>query len=1019
MPASSSFTLADRLILFRYFNSLFGAENFDDLQAALRGQPPGYDSQGRSHFFNALKGRASIPEDRLDRYDANIRGDVEAINTRRPAPIQLKYFQYLAALYTEIFLDRRANDRAKFLGDFNGFVASTNNQRSAGGWFKPFQENNLNKIAYWMATGSGKTILLHLNYRQFLRYRPDPGDNLLLITPPGELLAAQHLDELRLSSLPCVEYDEELPIGVPYPLRVIEISKIAKDKNGGGVSRDVEAFEGRNLLFVDEGHKGSGGEAWRDLRGQLAANGFTFEYSATFGQAISIARDTVLVEEYSKAILFDYSYKYFYDDGYGKEYRVLNLREDRADEVADTFLLANLLAFYEQARVYADHAAQLRPYHLELPLWIFIGSSVNAVRTESGQKKSDVLRVAIFLDRALRNQRGWTTKAIGSILSGRAELRDKDGYDLFAGRFDYIRGPTPTEMFKDILRLVFRVSGPGGLRLVDLKNADGEIGLKAGNSESYFGLINIGDTTAFFKLVDAEPTLAHETDTFTDSLFHAIRAPDSPINILIGSKKFIEGWSSWRVSAMGLLNIGRSEGPQIIQLFGRGVRLLGKDRSLKRSSYLPKPHPGHIERLETLNIFGVRADYMSQFREYLEKEGVPSGGYEEVRLPIIINEPFLKQGLIVPRLKPGADFVSNVVLTLPPNEQPPPLIDLRPQVTAVSSTGDSAGGSAAAQQERPIPRNVLALLDWDRLYLDVLDFKATRGWHNLHIPRETLEAVLAKKQYTLLASESDVQPARYSDLSRVQVAALAVLEKYVETYYRRERSNWESEQLEYRLLDKTDDNLAFAEYKLKIPTAERKLIRQIEQLLKDTVQLYAREDNDLPRVYFDRHLYQPLLAVLNGVSISPPALDANERAFVGGLRDWLKRNPHVFAGKDVFLLRNQSRGKGVGFFETAGFYPDFILWIKQGKKQRLIFIDPHGMLLDSDPGDEKVQLHIRLRTIQTQLGDPNVRLDSWLISTTPYAKLAQRPAWNGYDRAGFAQLHVLFQGDDLSPLFSD
>jgi hypothetical protein len=34
---------------------------------------------------------------------------------------------------------------------------------------------------------------------------------------------------------------------------------------------------------------------------------------------------------------------------------------------------------------------------------------------------------------------------------------------------------------------------------------------------------------------------------------------------------------------MGLLNIGKGEGPQIIQLFGRGVRLKGKNLSLKRS----------------------------------------------------------------------------------------------------------------------------------------------------------------------------------------------------------------------------------------------------------------------------------------------------------------------------------------------------------------------------------------------------------------------------------------------------
>ena len=70
-------------------------------------------------------------------------------------------------------------------------------------------------------------------------------------------------------------------------LRVIEITKLVEEKSGGGVSVPVEAFEGNNLIFVDEGHKGSGGEKWRQYRDALGQTGFTFEYSATFGQALT------------------------------------------------------------------------------------------------------------------------------------------------------------------------------------------------------------------------------------------------------------------------------------------------------------------------------------------------------------------------------------------------------------------------------------------------------------------------------------------------------------------------------------------------------------------------------------------------------------------------------------------------------------------------------------------------------------------------------------------------------------
>ena len=125
-----------------------------------------------------------------------------------------------------------------------------------------------------------------------------------------------------------------------------------------------------------------------------------------------------------------------------------------------------------------------------------------------------------------------------------------------------------------------------------------------------------------------------EEDAIADSLFEGINEPDTSVEILIGAKKFMEGWNSWRVSNMGLLNIGRKEGSEIIQLFGRGVRLRGKDFTLKRSSALDGAHPEHVPLLETLNIFAVRANYMSQFREYLEKEGVETRGDVELPLPI-------------------------------------------------------------------------------------------------------------------------------------------------------------------------------------------------------------------------------------------------------------------------------------------------------------------------------------------------------------------------------------------------
>ena len=129
-----------------------------------------------------------------------------------------------------------------------------------------------------------------------------------------------------------------------------------------------------------------------------------------------------------------------------------------------------------------------------------------------------------------------------------------------------------------------------------------------------FGLINVGDETGLFNQCEALSTTAFlntQSDSFGQSIFGTINNKDSKLNILIGSRKFTEGWSSWRVSTMGLLNMGKGEGSQIIQLFGRGVRLKGQDYSLKRNTKaeLNQPHLRnlHLDKLQTINIFGTKA----------------------------------------------------------------------------------------------------------------------------------------------------------------------------------------------------------------------------------------------------------------------------------------------------------------------------------------------------------------------------------------------------------------------------
>ena len=322
--------------LLAWLHHQLGYETTGDLLKDIKPINEGFREDGRSHICAHLESRSGqmqgLTVQDLQRYDDNIRKHLAAMNEGRPEPITLRYFQYLAALYTEIFLDWYFNPHRGLLGSLNGFVKQHNANCAPDQRWDQFTSEDLSKLAFWMATGGGKTLLLHLHYRQFMHYNHRPLDNILLITP-NEGLSQQHLEELQASNIPATRFDLNEAgslLSQSGTVRVTEITKLVEEKKGGGVRVPVEAFEGNNLIFVDEGHKGASGEAWRAMRDALAETGFTFEYSATFGQALAAANNETLLTEYGKAIAFDYSYRYFYSDGYGKDFHILNLQQDNA-----------------------------------------------------------------------------------------------------------------------------------------------------------------------------------------------------------------------------------------------------------------------------------------------------------------------------------------------------------------------------------------------------------------------------------------------------------------------------------------------------------------------------------------------------------------------------------------------------------------------------------------------------------------------------------------------------------------
>lgn len=1043
----------------------------------------GIDEDGQTKFFHELiRGLFDpnkVPEADLRRYDLNVVAHWQAITAQRNKleghELQMKYFQYLSLLFTELYLDWYFNHRQELLDGLNEEMTRYRAETGAEP-FRDFEADDLNKIAFWNATGSGKTLLLHVNIKQYLHYfqagRSDHYPSKIILLTPNEGLSRQHLEELHLSGFGFSQFFNKAQSPARGTIEIIDINKLGDEMGEKTVA--VDAFEGNNLVLVDEGHRGTGtaAGAWIARRDALVRGGFAFEYSATFGQAVAKgmtvaaaeediqkkrakilwgttilrslddgqkaqlalsadekrrARITATREIYAKCILFDYSYKFFYEDGYGKESLILNMNGEAYEQAdnARKYFTACLLAYYQQLWLWSTHRDKLTDFNIEKPLWVFVGNTVSG-------EESDILEVVNFLADFLNSDvqiKSWLT----DLIADKAQILDAKGNNIFAQKFTPLMNAHASvdALYADILLRVFNASSRQRLKLVNIKSSKGELALRVGDADP-FGLINIGDDAGFFGMAEDMEAFDSERDDFDGALFGTLNNKDSRLNVLIGSRKFTEGWSSWRVSTMGLLNMGKGEGSQIIQLFGRGVRLKGKDFSLKRSLPHERPKGLHLDKLESLNIFGVKADYMASFKDYLREEGItPSDEVLTLNFETKTNLPTgklktlaLKDGYkdnqklgfkrkVFPTLYEFPEQFINKETGKAKLKLPHVLLDLYPRVEALSSSDKGAITTTEARHQGKLNQTLFPAFNWDRIYLALQEYKLQRSWSNLRLERQKLIDFCAGTQdwYTLFIPAAELNVTTFADIRKQEDILLRLLTDYTDRFYKALKTGYEGQFYDITHIDEEHGSMLKL-YQFEIENSDDGLEYQaklevLKKLVADGKIGEASKWNapHMVAISFDRHLFYPLFSFeqdgdkdLVPLKLKPLGLGASsEVTFVRDLEAFYKSSEgkEAIGSRSLYLLRNADReGKGLGFALAGNFYPDFLLWLVDDAsgKQWLTFVDPKG-LRNLDLSHPKLGLHKEVKTLETTLagqakaGEAPLVLNAFILSPTKFADL--------------------------------
>jgi hypothetical protein len=911
---------SNKLLLNQWLMSQFGVDPlldykdntkpFHKLSAPIRdSRLEGYDADGLHRFYHELVNSElfyndfhPISKEQLRIYEENIVSHTRTINYLRNRPIVWKYFQWLTLLFVEMYLDRYFTDKAKLLEDLNVYLKRFNEKWTGFQNLEPYSFDDLNKLCLQNATGSGKTLLMHVNLLQFRHYakktREGSEISRVILLSPNERLSEQHLEELKISGFSFAQRLKTKQEGSIDMVDVIEITKLGDTEGPNTIA--TRSLGDQNLLLVDEGHRGMSGKdegVWFTRRSELCAKGFTFEYSATFAQAVAAANNRAFEDSYAKTVIFDYSYRWFYEDGFGKDYQILNLPKTY-QQVQDVYLTACLLKYYQQLKVYEDKKLEIVPFNLEKPLWVFVGSTVTKkkgkqeVELPSAELLADVGQIIVFIAKFLSNAPVFQ-RSIEQILYGSGSstgLLDDAGNDIFANSFNYLLKTVnatngTSEIYQDILRTLFNNPASGQLRLDRIKGDSGEVALYLGNSDTPFGLINVGDAKGLCDHVEEyakhnDVQLTVDDSDFTEAMFASVKDSSSPINLLIGSKKFVEGWDCWRVSTMGLMHVGKSEGTQIIQLFGRGVRLKGYEWSLKRSGHTyATTKPGFIEDIETLNVFGIEADFMDKFRQFLRDEGLPGNEKRMViTIPMNVTADFGKKLKIIrPKKKKDGteyDFKKDgpvpTIGKVPQYLQNNPVVsDWYPRIQTIKSRGTLQDG----QKDQVKLRNKqISLLDMDRLYFELERFKRERSWHNLNLSKQGIISLLSDTSwYRLLLPETRLTPQNYDEVLILQQIATELVKRFCEKYYNFCKKSYIEPRLELRELTADDDNLpSDREYQLIVDGDDIHVIEGIKKL-KD--EIIVKKDQllhvgDLHACNFGNHLFQPLFHVRHGGKIT-------------------------------------------------------------------------------------------------------------------------------------------------------
>ncbi len=838
-------------------------------------------------------------------------------------------------------------------------------------------EHFINQMSFWMATGSGKTLIIVKLIEllgKLIAEKEIPAGDILFLAHRDDLLDQfkNHVEEFnsfnfdtKINLKNLRDYESvKRENALPFAKNEITVFYYRSDLISDEHKEKIVNFQnydngGQWYILLDEAHKGDKEDSKRQiLYSILSRNGFLFNFSATFTDP----RDFV-------TCAFNFNLSRFVEEGYGKhiyvsEQDIATFRRETdfsKQEKQKIVLKVLILLAYINKNFENIRKIDAKLYHQPLLLTL-----VNSVNKPDADLKLFFKELEIIAAQA-PNQRIFT-QAIDDLVN---EFSKKPVFKFEENEkviLDIERLKKIT--YKDVLNYVFNAKNSGSIEISFRPSDKSQVAFKLTTSDRYFALIKTGEMPQWLKDELNRFNINHRFET--EGFFETLNRDDSDINVLMGSRSFYEGWDSNRPNIILFVNIGVGSDAKkfVLQSVGRGVRIEPQKYQRKRllnllnAKVVKEPLFEKVKNLilpiESLFVFGTNAENLKEIIATLkgEKQDKNLGD------AFIVNPEAQKHLLLVPVYKTAERIFAE-------ESQPQKYLvskdDFRLTKNFYEFLGDKVAVAKYDCEVKVLKKAKESFAEKERYY----DFSERNSLFDPELILDRIFDYLGVKsrefeKFKKLEDEIvHFKKVRFSD-GEEKYEEIKKRIDYVKQYPEKKKE-----------LDKSYGNVSQDEYAKQL-----KLFEEADK--------YEINNQKIRIKYLANHYYLPVIVsktekidylnhiinvpvivsetekidYLNHIINVPVIVSETEKIdylnhiinvesevkFVEQLEEYLAKSDNVFMQFDWWMFSKLDQTLDevlIPYYDPkenkiANFKPDFIFWAQKGKRYLILFVDPKG-----------------------------------------------------------------------------